>query len=65
MNNALKRRQITKNVEIINNIYGKWAALKIGGGNVINSRSWVSKPVAVKRAKLLQVYIEEGLIKIM
>ena len=65
MNNTLKRRQITKNVEIINNIYGKWAALKIGGGNVINSRSWVSKPVAVKRAKLLQVYIEEGLIKIM
>jgi hypothetical protein len=61
--NTLKSKQITKDVEIINNNNGQWAALKISGGNVINSRSWVSKPVAVKRANLLQSYINDGLIK--
>jgi hypothetical protein len=63
MSNTLKSKQITKDVEIINNNNGQWAALKISGGNVINSRSWVSKPVAVKRANLLQSYINDGLIK--
>jgi hypothetical protein len=63
MSNTLKSKQITKDVEIINNNNGQWAALKISGGNVINSRSWVSKTVAVKRANLLQSYINDGLIK--
>jgi hypothetical protein len=63
MSNTLKSKQITKDVEIINNNNGQWAALKISGRNVINSRSWVSKPVAVKRANLLQSYINDGLIK--
>ena len=63
MSNTLKSKQITKDVEIINNNKGQWAALKISGGNVINPRSWVSKPVAVKRANLLQSDIDDGLIK--
>lgn len=55
--------KITKDTQIVKNNSGRYAAAKINGGNVFNSRSWVTKQVAKRRAILLQEDIDAGLIK--
>ena len=55
--------KITKHTQIIKNNSGQYAAAKINGGNIFNSRSWVTKQTAIKRAKTLQADIDDGFIK--
>ena len=59
----MKNEIITENTMIVKNNAGLFAAAKINGGNVFNSRSWVSKQTAIKRAKMLQADINDGFIK--
>lgn len=55
------RKQITKNVEIIEMLCDKWRTHVIGNKSTGHC---VSETTARKRAKIIQEHIDNGLVKI-